>query len=123
MKPKEIIQGALDRGQSALSEYESKKVLEAFGVPVTREALAVSEEEAVTQARELGYPVVLKGCSPDLMHKSDQGWIELNVDNDDQVRRTFQRFVRKAESPLDGVLVQEAPQVSFLARHSDRDIS
>jgi len=107
MEPKEIIQNALNRGQTALSEYDSKKLLEAFGIPVTREALAVNEEDAVAHARELSYPVVMKGCSPSLMHKSDQGWIELNVDNEDQVRRTFQRFVRKAESPLDGVLVQE----------------
>jgi hypothetical protein len=41
------------------------------------------------------------------MHKSDQGWIELNVANEEQVRQTYQRFVGKAESPLDGVLVQE----------------
>ena len=107
MEPKEIIEAALDRGQTALSEYESKQLLEAFGVPITREALAVNEEEAVAHAQELGYPVVLKGCSPRLMHKSDQGWIELNVDNEDRVRRTFQRFVRQAEPPLDGVLVQE----------------
>ncbi|MBI4775949.1 MAG: acetate--CoA ligase family protein [Deltaproteobacteria bacterium] len=107
MEPKEIIQAALNRGQTALSEYDSKRLLDAFGIPITREALAATEEEAAAFARKLGYPVVMKGCSPRLMHKSDQGWIELNVDSEDQVRRTFQRFVRKAEAPLDGVLIQE----------------
>lgn len=105
--PKEIIQKALDRGQRALSEYESKQVLAADSVPVTREELATTADEAVDAAGRIGYPVVLKACSWRLMHKSDAGAVELNLRGEAEVRSVFGRITAAAGPEIDGVLVQE----------------
>ncbi|MFY9113920.1 MAG: acetate--CoA ligase family protein [Dethiobacteria bacterium] len=84
-----IIGAALDNGQKALDEYQSKHVLAAYGVPVAPERLVFTEEEAVEAARRLGFPVVLKGCSAEIMHKTEAGLIHLRLRNEDEVRRSF----------------------------------
>jgi succinyl-CoA synthetase beta subunit len=103
----EVIQLALDKGQRALSEHQAKIFLSTYGVPVSLERLAHSPEEAAVAAEELGYPVALKACSPELMHKSEQGCIELNLKSAEEVRAGFTRITDSLEMELEGVLVQE----------------
>ncbi|HPQ43878.1 MAG TPA: acetate--CoA ligase family protein [Syntrophales bacterium] len=103
---KEILQRAIDRKQKALSEYDSKRVIESAGVAITREGLATSREEAVRLAEELGFPVVLKGCSSTLAHKTEMGMVKLNLGSGDDVTRAYDD-ITKAGVELDGVLVQE----------------
>ena len=55
----------------ALSEYKSKKMLAEYGIPVTSEILVQRRDQAVAAAKKIGFPVVLKACSPELMHKSE----------------------------------------------------
>ena len=102
-----ILKSALEQGQKALSEYQSKKLLKAYGIPVTRESLAQSADQAVSMAETIGYPVVLKACSPELMHKSESGSIELNLKNDADLRETYSRITAATKLDLEGVLVQE----------------
>ncbi len=102
-----LIQTALDRGQKSLSEHEAKQVLSAFGIPVTREALAHSDDEAVAMAEDMGWPVALKACSPQFLHKSEQGAVLLHLADPADVRRGYDRIVGQTSTPLDGVLVQE----------------
>lgn len=103
----DLIKIALDRGQKALSEYQSKQLLKAYGIPVTREELAQSGDEAAATAARLGYPVVLKACSPELMHKSEAGAVEIGLKNEAEVRAAYGRLVASAAVPLEGILVQE----------------
>ena len=103
----DLIKIALDRGQKALSEYQSKQLLKAYGIPVTREELAQSADEAAAIAARLGYPVVMKACSPELMHKSEAGAVEIGLKNEAEVRAAYQRLVDSTALPLDGILVQE----------------
>jgi succinyl-CoA synthetase beta subunit len=103
----DLIRSALERGQQALSEYESKKLLSLYGIPITKERLSRSADEAVTAAAELGVPVVLKACSPELMHKSEHGCIELNLRSEADVREAYGRIVESVDLELEGVLVQE----------------
>ncbi|HOO89890.1 MAG TPA: acetate--CoA ligase family protein [Syntrophales bacterium] len=103
---KEILQRAIDRKQKALSEYDSKRVIESAGVAITREGLATSREEAVRLVEELGFPVVLKGCSSTLAHKTEMGMVKLNLGSGDDVTRAYDD-ITKAGVELDGVLVQE----------------
>ena len=103
----DIIQKALGRGQSALSEFESKKFLKKYGIPVTREILATCAEDAVAAAKTIGYPVVVKACSSQLMHKSESGVIELAIRNESELRRSYARISNSVELELEGVLVQE----------------
>ena len=69
-----------------LSEAESKRVLAAHGVPVLDERLAADADEAVTAARELGYPVVVKACGAAIAHKTERGLVRLELADDDAVR-------------------------------------
>jgi succinyl-CoA synthetase beta subunit len=110
MRADDLIRSALNRGQPALSEYESKKLLSLYGIPATREKLSRSVEEAVSAATTLGFPVVLKACSPELMHKSERGCIELNLRSERDVREAYGRIIRGVDLELEGILVQEMVQ-------------
>lgn len=103
----EIIEEALRRGQKVLSEYQSKKLLAGYGIPITRENLVNSEEEAARTAREIGFPVALKGCSPEATHKTELKLIELNLLDETAVIEAYRKILNNARVPLDGVLVQE----------------
>ena len=107
MRADDLIQPALDRGQLALSEYESKKLLGLYGIPVTREKLSPNADEAIFAAADIGFPVVLKACAPELMHKSEHGCIELNLRNEGDVREAYSRIISSVDVKLEGVLVQE----------------
>ena len=98
---------AIERGQSALSEYRSKRLLECFGIPVTREILVRDPVNAVEAAEKMGWPVALKASTPDLLHTSDKGLIELNLRGKDDVRAAFDRIEALAGRDLEGILVQE----------------
>ena len=107
MRPEQLIQNALDKGHQALSEYESKLLLSMYGIPVTREALAVNATEAAEKAEELGFPVAVKACSPALMHKSEGGFVKLNLKTGEEVRQVGHRLLGRTDLNLDGILVQE----------------
>jgi acetate---CoA ligase (ADP-forming) subunit beta len=102
----QIIKKALDRGQKTLSEYDSKQVIQSVGLSITREKLARSRDEAVKFAEELGYPVVLKGCSDKAAHKTEMGLVKLKLAGADEVRKAYDEITGKGLD-LDGVLVQE----------------
>lgn len=109
-RAEEILQG-LPPG-ARLTEYQGKKVLKAYGIPVTREELAAGEDEAVAAAETIGYPVALKIMSPDILHKSDTGGVILNVSTPEGVREGYRRLTENThhqhpEARLEGVLVQE----------------
>ncbi len=91
----------------ALSEYESKLLIAACGIPITREGLARDAEEAVRLAESIGYPVALKGCSAELMHKSELGVVELNLRDEPSVRGAYRTICEKTQGKIDGVLIQE----------------
>ncbi|MCD6306094.1 MAG: acetate--CoA ligase family protein [Deltaproteobacteria bacterium] len=78
----EIIEKALAQGRNMLSEYESKQVLSAYGIPVTREALVNDLNGLKAAAGQIGYPLVLKGCSPEIAHKTEKGLIKVDIRNE-----------------------------------------
>jgi len=100
------------RAPGGLSEHASKQILARYGVPITREALAISADAAVQRARELGYPVALKVQSAAIAHKTEAGGVRLNLASDDAVRSAYAEIVASArrfapEADVEGVLVQE----------------
>ena len=74
-----LVAEARGAGHAALSEYASKRVLAAYGVPTVEEELAADVGAAVAAAERLGYPVAVKACAPDLAHKSEQGLVQLHL--------------------------------------------
>jgi acetyl-CoA synthetase (ADP-forming) len=104
----EIIQVALKKGQRTLSEYDSKRLLSAFGFPVVREKLVNTRAGAVKAAKEIGLPVVLKGCSAEISHKTEKKLIEVDLRTFKEVQQAYDEIVgRVGDTPLDGILVQE----------------
>lgn len=85
-----MIETARQAGRTVLTELESKQIMEAYGIPSVETYLVNDQEEAVTQAEELGYPVVLKLHSYSLLHKSDVGGVQLNLNSAEQVRKAYQ---------------------------------
>ncbi len=104
---KEMLQRAQERKQKALSEYESKALIASAGVATAREKLAHSREEAIRFADELGFPVVLKGCSDRLMHKTEKGMVKLNIGSAAEAADAYDDIISRDDIGLDGVLVQE----------------
>ncbi len=105
----EIIQEALKKGQKTLSEYDSKRLLSAYGFPVVRETLVKSRAAAVKAAKEIGFPVVLKGCSPEITHKTEKKLIEVDLRSLKDVERAYGAIMERVggNGNLDGMLVQE----------------
>jgi acetyltransferase len=75
--------------RTILTEYESKKLLEAYGIPTTKTEIAATVDEAVAWAEKIGFPVVLKLYSLTITHKTDVGGVVLNLRNADAVREAF----------------------------------
>ncbi|MBX9599938.1 MAG: bifunctional acetate--CoA ligase family protein/GNAT family N-acetyltransferase [Bryobacteraceae bacterium] len=84
-------------GRTLLTEYESKQILDLYGIPTVRTELASSPAEAVRAAEAIGYPAVLKLNSETITHKSDVGGIELNLRDEAAVRQAFDRIRRSVE--------------------------
>ena len=108
----EIINKARQDGRDALTEIEAKQVFKAYGLPVTQAILAKTEEEAMKYAKEIGYPVVLKIVSPDILHKSDAGGVKVNIKDEHGVRDAFNEIMKnakayKADANIHGVVIQE----------------
>jgi acyl-CoA synthetase (NDP forming) len=115
-KTSEIISAIRHEGRKALLETEAKAICMEYGIPVTVFKLAKSEEEATIFAGQIGFPVVLKIVSPDIIHKSDAGGVEVNLENADEVKSAYRKILENANkydasARIEGVLVQEmAPQ-------------
>ena len=106
----EIIKNAMAEGRKALSEHESKQVLAAYHVPVTREIL-ISNIQGLTKAiTQIGFPLVLKGCSPEISHKTERGLIKIDIRNEAEARTAFDEIMNELSETDDGVLVQEMVQ-------------
>jgi len=103
----EIIENALKEGRTALSEYESKVLLASYQIPVTREMLVGTSEELISATQEIGYPVVIKACSPEISHKTEKGLIRIDIRNDDEALKAYDDVTAGMSGSMGAVLVQE----------------
>lgn len=99
-------------GRKNLTEVEAKAVLKAAGIGVAETRLAKSRSEAIAIAKELGFPIVLKVVSPQILHKSDVGGVKLNLANADDVAAAYDEIMakvsqREPEAVIQGVAVQK----------------
>jgi len=90
-----------------LSEYESKKVLASYQIPVTKEIEVDSVEGLVKATQDIGYPVVLKGCASEIAHKTEKDLIQVDIRNDDEARIAFEKIKAGMNGIEATVLVQE----------------
>ncbi|MDP6610379.1 MAG: acetate--CoA ligase family protein, partial [Vicinamibacterales bacterium] len=109
---KAVLEGARAAGRASLTSTESKQICDAYGIPVPREGLATSSAEAATLAADIGYPVVLKIVSKDILHKTEAGGVLTGLGTADEVARGYEAIVKsarayKADADIAGVQVQQ----------------
>ena len=109
---REVIRKARADGRDSLTEIEAKQVFSAYGMPVTSTELAKTEDQAVTLAKKIGFPVVMKIVSPDILHKSDAGGVKVNIKDEVGVREAFKTILKnakeyKAAADIHGIAIQE----------------
>ncbi len=93
-------------GQISLSEYEAKKLLAQFNIPVIKETATQNESETLTAAKKTGFPVVVKGLGSTLLHKTERGLVHLNLMDIESVNNAVQSIKDEAGDELQGFLVQ-----------------
>jgi acyl-CoA synthetase (NDP forming) len=99
------------KSQNLLTEVESKELLKKAGIPVVEAKLARSKKEAISMSKEMGFPVVLKISSPDVVHKSDSGGVKLGLSNATQVGKAYSEIISSVkqaypEAQIQGISVQ-----------------
>jgi len=92
--------------QNLLTEVESKALLRKAGIPVVEARLARSKKEAVSISKEVGFPVVLKISSPDVIHKSDSGGVKLGLANATQVGKAYTEIVSSVKKAFPGAVIE-----------------
>lgn len=102
-----IIEGARCEGRKTLSEYEAKKVLAAYGIPVTREILVDSEDELQEVIAQIGFPLVMKGCSAEIAHKTEKGLIRVDIRTAAEALVALREIQSALIGHSGGVLIQE----------------
>ncbi|MGZ6124905.1 MAG: bifunctional acetate--CoA ligase family protein/GNAT family N-acetyltransferase, partial [Myxococcales bacterium] len=109
---RDALRAAQEQGRTVLTELESKRILEAYGIPVVETCAAKSADEAVAHAARLGYPVVVKLESRTITHKSDVGGVQLDLRSPDAVREAFEGIrSRVGAADFDGVTVQRMVRI------------
>jgi len=111
-KAKKVFDKVKNEGRPNLLEEEGQEILRAYGFPLPKSSLAKNENDAVKIAKKIGYPVVMKIASPQIIHKSDAGGVKVNLTNDDEVKTAFKEIVKNAKkynkkAVIKGVLILE----------------
>jgi succinyl-CoA synthetase beta subunit len=102
----EILRNAASRGERALSEYDSKRVIATAGIPVTKEIFVKSKDDAFRAAKDIGFPVVVKGCSANLVHKTENALVKLNISDEDELACAYDEIIDSGVD-VEGILIQE----------------
>ena len=109
---KDLAVKILDAADASLSEHDSKALLNLYGIPVTREKVVHSTDDAVSFAEEVGFPVVLKVDSPDILHKTEADVIRLSINSREDIVKSYAEIMNNAvqynpRARINGVAVQE----------------
>jgi 4-hydroxybutyryl-CoA synthetase (ADP-forming) len=112
LKAKKIFDKAKKEKRPNLLEEEGQQVLKAYGLPLPQSALAKTEADAIKIAKQIGYPVVMKIASPQIIHKSDAGGVKVNLTNDSEIKIAFKTIIANAKkynknAEIKGVLIVE----------------
>jgi len=103
----DIIDKALKEGRYALSEYEAKQILALYDIPVAREIVVKNSKGVIPAANEIGYPLVMKGCSPEITHKTEQGLVWMDIRDDNEALNGFKKISARMNGGSGAVLFQE----------------
>ncbi|UCE11625.1 MAG: acetate--CoA ligase family protein [Candidatus Thorarchaeota archaeon] len=94
---KKIFESALEEGRTFVLEHEAKDIMKSYDIPIPKYETAASPDEAAEKSKKIGFPVVLKILSKDILHKSDAGGVKLNLKNEDEVKTAFSEIMENAK--------------------------
>jgi 4-hydroxybutyryl-CoA synthetase (ADP-forming) len=111
-KVKKIIEAVKKEGRSNLLEEEGYEILKAYNFPIPKSKLVTNKEEAIKASKEIGYPVVLKIVSPDIIHKSDAGGVKVNINNEEELLNAYDTIINNVKrynpnAKILGILIEE----------------
>ena len=109
---RQILDQVKEGKRTSLTAPEGKLVCDAYGIPVPQEGVVRSADEAKRLAEQMGYPVVMKIVSPDILHKTEAGGVLVGLKSGDEVARGYETIIAnakkyKANAQIDGVQVQQ----------------
>jgi acetyltransferase len=112
---RDVIEKVRSEGRVSIGDAEARTILKAYGLHIPKSEIAESPEQAVEMAREIGYPVVLKIASPDILHKTDVGGVRVGLESRQEVIDAYELMVYRAlrylpEARIWGCMVQEMVQ-------------
>ena len=107
-----LIDQVRSEGRLSIGDAEAREILTAYGMRIPQSELADTADKAIEVANQIGYPVVLKISSPDILHKTDVGGVKVGLQNDEQLRDAYELMIYRAkrylpEARIWGCLVQE----------------
>lgn len=113
-----VIQQAKEKGRKTLQETEAKNLLNSYGIEVSRNKICATKTEALQFAKLIGYPVVLKIASPDIIHKTEAGGVKLNIRTASELKETFDLIKENAlrfnpEAVIEGVCVERMVEKGY----------
>ncbi len=113
---KSLIKQYLKNGKTLLTEYETKKILQSYGIPINKTILLKTIGEI--NDLKINFPVVAKISSPDILHKTEAGGVILNIENKQQLKKAFEEIIENAknykkEARIEGVIVEEQVEKGF----------
>jgi 4-hydroxybutyryl-CoA synthetase (ADP-forming) len=111
-KARDVLENVIKSNRMNLLEEEGYEILKAYGFSTPKKFLATNEEEAARAAEEIGYPVVMKIVSPQIIHKSDAGGVKIGINNQQEAIKAYNEILLnvkkyKSDAEIKGVLVQE----------------
>jgi acetyl-CoA synthetase (ADP-forming) len=101
------IDQARREGRTILTEYEAKKVLRCYGIPVVKERLAYDNDQCLAAVREIGFPLVMKGSAPDVSHKSELDLVVLDIRSEPEAEAAFRKIIKDSPAKTPAVLIQQ----------------
>lgn len=123
-----LIRSALEAEKTSLLEYEAEEVAKQYGIKAANSGLAQSEKQAEAVSKKVGFPVVMKIVSQDILHKSDLGGVKINVTSSKEAKNAYSEILRNAKrsnrkARIEGVLVQKmAPKAPEFVVGGIRDL-
>lgn len=110
-KNKEIIINAIENGRDALNEYESKKFLENYGIPVVKSFIARNIKDVPEIVTNVGFPLVMKILSADILHKTNIGGVKININSEVEAIKVYKKIMSSAKkncpnAKIDGILIE-----------------
>ena len=110
-----IVKRAMQSGQASLLEYEAEQIARMYRIPVVKGSVAHTEKEALVISKKIGFPLVLKIISPDIVHKTEIGGVITNINYNSELKKGFREIISRAkkvrkDANIRGIFVQKMAQ-------------